>query len=181
MTAKNLRLHSVQSLKDELAARLKGAGRVAVLGVGSELRGDDIAGILVLGSLKKSKKIRRSVKLKTFEGSTAPENLTGEIIAFKPTHLVIVDSADIGEKPGTVLLLRADEVSRGISFSTHKIPPKILIDYFTNSLKCEIVIIGIQPKSISFGKPASKAVISAAKSVAVSIVEALSSKQHSRH
>ena len=163
----------MQSLKDELAARLKGARRVAVLGVGSELRGDDIAGILVLESLKKSKSIRPSVKLKTFEGSTAPENLTGEIRTFKPTHLIIVDTADIGEKPGTVLLLKADEVGRGISFSTHKIPPKILIDYFTHSLKCEIVIIGIQPKRINFGKPASKAVIASSKSVAASILASL--------
>ena len=164
----------MQSLKKELAARLKGARRIAVLGVGSELRGDDIAGILVLEPIKKSKKIRPSMKLQTFEGSTAPENLTGEIRAFKPTHLIIVDSADIGEEPGAVLLLRADEVGRGISFSTHKIPPKILIDYFTHTLKCEIVIIGIQPKSINFGKPASKAVIVSSRAVSAFILEALS-------
>ena len=164
----------MESLKAELASRLKGAVRVAVLGIGSELRGDDVAGILVINALKRSKKIKKNIKLKTFEGSTAPENVTGEVKTFKPTHLVIVDSADIGEKPGAVLLLRADEVGRGVSFSTHKIPPKILIDYFTHSLKCEIVIIGIQPKCISFGKPASKAVIASSRSVAASILEALS-------
>ncbi len=164
----------MENLKKELETRLKGARRVAVLGVGSELRGDDIAGILVLEALKKCKKIRPSIKLKTFEGSTAPENLTGEIINFKPTHLIIVDSADIGEKPGSVLLLRAEEVGRGISFSTHKIPPKILIDYLASSLKCEIIIIGIQPKSIKFNSKASSAVITSSKSVASSIVEALS-------
>ena len=164
----------MESLKKELAARLKGARRVAVLGVGSDLRGDDVAGILVLGSLKRSKSIKPSVKLKTFDGSTAPENLTGEIISFKPTHLIIVDSADIAEKPGSVLLLRADEVGQGVSFSTHKIPPKVLIDYLAHSLKCEIIIIGIQPKNIGFGKPASKAVIDSSKSVARSIIEALS-------
>ena len=146
-----------------------------MLGVGSELRGDDIAGIMVLESLKKSKKkLRSGIRLKTFEGSTAPENLTGEIITFKPTHLIIVDSADIVELPGTVLLLRADEVGRGVSFSTHKIPPEILINYFAHSLKCEIVIIGIQPKSISFGKPASKPVVTSSRSVAGAILEALS-------
>jgi len=111
--------------------------------------------------------------LRVFFGSTAPENLTGAIIAFKPTHLIIVDSADIGEKAGAVLLLRADEVGRGVSFSTHKIPPKVLIDYFANSMKCEIIIIGIQPKCINFGKPASKAIIAIAKSVTAAIIEAL--------
>ena len=163
----------MENLTKELTARLKGAARVAVLGIGSELRGDDIAGILVINALGRSKKINKKITLKTFEGSTAPENLTGEVIAFKPTHLIIVDSADIGERPGAVLLLRADEVGRGVSFSTHKIPPKILIDYFAHSLKCEIITIGIQPKSIGFGKPASKAVISSSKSVAASIIAAL--------
>ena len=164
----------MQNLQKELQSRLNGAKRVAVLGIGSELRGDDVAGILVLESIKKSKKkLRRQIKLKTFDGSTAPENLTGEIRTFKPTHLIIVDSADIGEKPGTVLLLRADEVGRGISFSTHKIPPKILIDYFAHSLKCEIVIIGIQPKCIYFGKPPTKSVIASSISVAAAILEAL--------
>jgi hydrogenase 3 maturation protease len=169
-----------------MASRLKGARRVAVLGVGSDFRGDDVAGIIVLDSLNKAMArsqssrrfnvgyfVKHNIKLKTFEGSTAPENLTGEIKTFKPTHLIIVDTADIGEKPGTVLLLRADEVGRGISFSTHKIPPKILIDYFASSLKCEIIIIGIQPRSIGFGKPASKTVIACAKSVASSIIAAL--------
>lgn len=164
----------MQSLKKELAIRLKGAKRVAVLGVGSELRGDDVAGILALGPLKKSKSIKPSITLKTFEGSTAPENLTGEIINFKPTHIIIIDTADIDEKPGSILLLNADEVGRGISFSTHKIPPKVLIDYFANSLKCEIIIIGIQPKSIGFGKKPSKAVIDSSRSVSLSILEALS-------
>ncbi len=163
----------MESLKKELAARLKGARRVAVLGIGSELRADDVAGILVINALQKSWKVNKSVKLRTFDGSTAPENVTGEVRAFKPTHLIIVDSADIGETPGAVLLLRADEVGRGISFSTHKIPPKILIDYFAHTLKCEIVIIGIQPKIINFGLPASKAVIASSRSVAESIMEAL--------
>ena len=164
----------MQNLKKELQSRLNGARRVAVLGIGSELRGDDIAGILVLRALEKSKKkLRRGIKLKTFEGSTAPENITGEVITYKPTHLIIVDSADIGEKPGAVLLLRADEVGRGVSFSTHKIPPKILIDYFNHSLKCEIIIIGIQPKTINFGKDVSKAVIIASKSVSSSILASL--------
>ena len=176
----------MQSLKKELASRLKGAGRVAVLGVGSELRGDDIAGILVAKLVERSAKRNRRntryairntkarVVLRAFDGSTAPENLTGEIRAFKPTHIIIVDTADIAEAPGTVLLLKAGEVGRGISFSTHKIPLKILIDYFAHSLKCEIIIIGIQPKSISFGKPVSKAVIASSRSVAASILEALS-------
>lgn len=170
----------MENLKKELTSRLKGAKRVAILGIGSELRGDDVAGVLVAELVdKKIKSPRstvhgpRSARLRVFFGSTAPENITGEIRDFKPTHLILVDTAEIGEKPGTVLLLKGSEIGSGVSFSTHKIPIKILTDYFAESLKCEITVIGIQPRSINFGKPASKEVKDSSKEVAIAIISAI--------
>lgn len=160
----------MQILMRELRNRLKGSKKVAILGVGSEFRGDDAAGMLVAEDIKKKTKKSR---IKAFLGATAPENLTGEIIKFKPSHLIIVDTADIKEKPGTVLLLKAEDVGAGISFSTHKLPPKVMMDYFSKTLKCSIMLIGIQPKSIGFGKPVSKEVKSSVKEVAGAIMDAV--------
>ena len=63
-----------------LKPELKGASKIVVLGVGSELRGDDIAGILAAENLKG----KTSDKLQVLIGGTAPENLTGEIKKLKP-------------------------------------------------------------------------------------------------
>src|SRR5665647_2924663 len=135
------------NLKTILKQKLKDAKRIVVLGIGSELRADDAAGLIVAEELKKIK----NLKLKVFLGSTAPENFTGEIIKFKPTHILIVDSVDTDQKPGFILLINPDEVG-GVSFSTHMLPVKMMVDYLLASLECEIIIIGIQPKILLFGE-----------------------------
>lgn len=148
------------NLKTTLKKKLKDAKKIAVLGIGSELRADDVAGLLVAEELKKTK----NLKLKVFIGSTAPENLTGEIIKYKPTHIIIVDSVDTDQKPGFILLISPEEVG-GVSFSSHMLPVKMIVDYLLESLKCEIIIIGIQPKILAFGKTISKEVKKSAKQV----------------
>jgi len=167
----------VLDLTRELKNRLNGAKKIALLGVGSEFRADDAAGMLVAERVEKSTRhktqdTRKKVTLKTFLGATAPENLTGEIIKFKPSHVIIVDTADIKQKPGTVLLLETKDLGEGVSFSTHKLPPKVMMDYFTRLLQCKIMVIGIQPKSIIFGKTVSKEVLSSVKEVSQAIIKA---------
>jgi len=165
----------MESLKKALRQRLEGAKRVAVLGVGSDLRGDDAAGILAGKELEKARAGGKGrPRLKVFFGATAPENLTGEIKKFKPTHLVIVDTAEMRQKPGTMFILRGDELGGGVTFSTHIMPPRILVRYFRESLGCEVVIIGIQPKTLNFGKPVSKDVRGAAKEAAQAILAGIS-------
>jgi len=148
------------NLKTILKQKLKDAKRIVVLGIGSELRADDAAGLIVAEELKKIK----NLKLKVFLGSTAPENFTGEIIKFKPTHILIVDSVDTDQKPGFILLINPDEVG-GVSFSTHMLPVKMMVDYLLASLECEIIIIGIQPKILLFGETISKEVKKSTKQI----------------
>jgi len=148
------------NLKTILKKKLEHAKKIAVLGIGSELRADDAAGLLVAEELKKIK----NSKIKVFLGSTAPENLTGEVIKYKPTHIIIIDSADADQKPGSILLVNPEEVG-GVSFSSHMLPVKMIVDYLLESLKCEIIIIGIQPKILTFGETISKEVKKSIKQV----------------
>jgi Ni,Fe-hydrogenase maturation factor len=46
------------------------------------------------------------------------------------------------------------------------LPIKMTIDYLLESLKCEITIIGIQPKSLEFGETVSEEVKKATKQIA---------------
>lgn len=155
-----------------LRSRLAGAGKVAILAIGSEFRADDAVGLIVAEKLRKSLK-NTGKKVKIFVGFTAPENLTGDIKRFSPSHILIIDSVDIKNKPGTIVVLTPDEIGGGVSFSTHKMPAHILADYFFRSIGCDTVFIGIQPASISFGKPLSKPVLSAAALVSADIARAL--------
>ena len=109
-------------------------------------------------------------RLEVFLGATAPENLTGEIKKYKPSHLLIIDAADTASKPGTIDLIDPKTVG-GISFSTHMMPLKIMVDYMLKSIKCKVIIIGIQPKVLKFGSEPSREAISSAKEIAKTILE----------
>ncbi|MFA6431964.1 MAG: hydrogenase maturation protease, partial [Candidatus Margulisiibacteriota bacterium] len=108
----------------ELKNKLKDANRVLVLGVGSDLRGDDAAGVIIAEEIEKKK----IPNITTLLGGTAPENLTGEIKRLKPSHLIIIDAADLNEAPGTIKLIRMDQIG-GLSFSTHALPMKMMVDF----------------------------------------------------
>jgi hydrogenase 3 maturation protease len=153
--------------QSELKKFLKNAKQIAILGVGSELRGDDSAGLLVARHIQDNFKNSHS-QLKIFFGFTAPENLTGEIKEFKPTHLIIIDAADMGIKPGKAVLLKPCQL-KGISFSTHQLPLNILTDYLSKTLRCKIIIIAIQPKKLNFIKPISSIIAKNAQATAQAI------------
>lgn len=160
-------------LKKDLEKKLKTAERIGLLGVGSQLRSDDAAGILVAKALERIQgKIKDKPEFKVFIGGTAPENVTGEIKKFKPTHLIIVDSAEAGKDPGTIMLIDPGQIG-GVSFSTHTLPPKIMIDYLQDSLKCEVILLGIQPKTIKFGETVTPAIAGAVKEVVKILKEAI--------
>jgi len=170
----------------ELQARLKGVKRIAILGIGSEFRADDAAGMLVAqriekGAGGKGQETGKKAMLKVFLGATTPENLTGEIIKYKPNYIIIVDTADIKQRPGDILLLNTEDLGEGASFSTHKLPAKVLMDYFIQSLKCKITLIGIQPKSIIFGGAVSKEVKSSIKEVSNAIMYAVKDRTGSEN
>jgi hydrogenase 3 maturation protease len=161
-----------KNLRKVLQSSVAGAKRLAILCIGSDLRADDGAGPLAAERL--SKYLSRSKKrhpAKIFSGGTAPENLTGEIKRYKPSHILIIDTADFKEKPGTIVVLDPGDVGDGVSFSTHKMPAKILVDYLQKSLECEVTIVGIQPKTVDFGKPISATVARSAGVVADAIMD----------
>jgi len=164
----------VQEIKELLKTKLKAAKRIAFLGVGSELRQDDASGMLIAEYIENAFRNKTALKCQTkvFFGSTAPENLTGKIKEFNPTHLVIIDSIDIGKPSGTISLITSEEIG-GISFSTHRLPLKIMIQYLNEFLKSQILIIGIQPKTIEFGNILSKEVTKSVKLLSGIIIEIL--------
>jgi hydrogenase 3 maturation protease len=151
-------------LSNSLKKKLNKASRVVLVGVGSELRGDDAAGLLVAQKLA-----TRDSRLVTLIGGTAPENLTGEIKRLRPSHLIIVDSADLQAAPGAIEVVGYEKIG-GHSFSTHSAPLKMMIDYLLADIAFEPIVIGIQPKSLEFGAAVSKEVMKAVDEVVAALL-----------
>ena len=93
-------------MSNNLKSFLKDAKHVVIIGMGNELRADDVVGLEVVRRLKP----HASNRLTVFEGHTMPEVFISPACAVKPTHLIIVDAAELGEKPGAWRLLSNKEI-----------------------------------------------------------------------
>ena len=137
---------AVEALRQRIGEALSQGRRVAVIGIGSALHGDDAAGVLAAQAAAQA----RIKNLRGIVGGTAPENVTGEIAGFAPHIAVFVDAAEMGLKPGQTRLLKPEEIG-GISFSTHTLPLRIMIEYLSRRIRCEFLVLGVQPERLEFG------------------------------
>jgi hydrogenase 3 maturation protease len=123
--------------------------RIAILGVGNELNGDDAAGVRVVREL--AARLAATPGVLLIDGGTAPENFTGPLRRFRPDLVLEIDAADFNAAPGTTRWIdwrRAD----GLSASTHTLPPSVLARYLVCELGCEVALVGIQPADLTFGE-----------------------------
>lgn len=119
-----------------------------VLGVGNEMRGDDAFGPLVV------KKLEGKTSAVMWSGET-PENFVTKVRG--PVEMLIVlDTAQLGKRPGTVELLEPDKI-RGHA-STHKLPLSLLIGHMKPE---KTFFIAAQPKSTNFGNKPSPEILKA--------------------
>jgi hydrogenase 3 maturation protease len=172
-----------QSLRQALSRLEKPerALRIAVVGIGNELRGDDAAGLLVAGALiqRQTQDARQATdnlpRLLALEGGAAPENVTGALRRFAPDLVVFVDAAflDAGAPPGVISWLdwreTAGPSARALSASTHTLPLHVIAQYLASELSCEVALIGIQPNHLAFDRATSQSVRQAAQEVAAEL------------
>jgi hydrogenase 3 maturation protease len=140
----NLNLHTTRRarrLSDKLRSFFKNAKRVVVIGMGNELRADDAVGLEVVRHLKPYE----GDKLVVFEGHTTPEAFVSPTCAAKPTHLLIVDAAELGELPGAWRFLSKDEINE-VLFTTHAIPATEVAAEIQRRCGAKVAFLGIQPK-----------------------------------
>ena len=157
-----------QSLKQQ-ASELGRPPRVAIVGIGNQLRSDDAAGLLVARSLSEQG-CAANTNLLILEAGHAPENRTGELRKFAPDLVLLIDAAEMGEKPGTVRLIPAEAID-GMSASTHSLPLSMLASYLTLELNCKVILLGIQPGSNEVGETVSREVLWAVENIVKSLVE----------
>jgi hydrogenase 3 maturation protease len=129
--------------------------RVAVVGVGNELNGDDAAGVLVVRRMAELLMATPGVLL--IDAGLAPENFTGPLRRFRPDLVVEVDAADLGKLPGSTSWIEPHDTD-GLSASTHTLPPSVLAKFLLAELGCRVAVIGIQPLRLELNAPLSPAV-----------------------
>ena len=121
---------------------LKDAKVVVIIGMGNELRADDAVGLYVVRRLKSFS----SSRLKVFEGQMTPEVYIGQACAAYPTHVLIIDAAELGKEPGMWQILLPEKIEPGL-FTTHSIPAVEVAAEINRRCGAEVVFVGIQPRS----------------------------------
>lgn len=143
--------------------------RIAVIGIGNELRGDDVAGLVLVRELRELIPAQVSDRHLIVEAGSAPENICGLLRRFKPDLVLMVDAARLDAEPGTLQWLDWP-MAVGLSASTHSLPIHMVAAYLEAELGCVVELLGIQPANIAFNAPlslpVSKAVKAAAKELA---------------
>ncbi len=144
--------------------------RIAIIGIGNELNGDDAAGVLAARALVKrlgdreQEAASRSPAFLIIEAGLAPEAFTGPLRRFQPDLVVLIDAAELGEPPGTVRWFDWS-AGEGMSASTHTLPPTVLAEYLMRELGCKVRLVGIQPGHLVFDKEMSEEVVKAIEKV----------------
>jgi hydrogenase 3 maturation protease len=137
--------------------------RLAVVGIGNELNGDDAAGVLAARALRASLKDapqELSDRLLFIEAGAAPENFTGPLRRFQPDLVLLVDAADFDSRPGTIAWVEWADVD-GFSASTHSLPPSVFASFLIHDLGCEIAVLAIQARHLELDQPPSPDVLAA--------------------
>lgn len=163
----------LQNLKTNLRNALTNATSIAIVGIGAELRGDDAAGLVVANELKKLFATHPPrIKSQVFIGGEAPENITGQLRAFSPSHIILIDAANLSLTPGDAAIIDPAQTG-GVTFSTHAMPMSVFVKYLSETLKCSVIVIGIQPRSLDYASKMDKDVQKGCKKLAAAIAEVI--------
>lgn len=136
------------SVQDAMEKWFAGAEQVVVAGIGNPVRRDDFVGVKIVQNLKG--KVSKNVRL--IECETVPESFMQEIVDLKPSHVLLIDAAFIGLKPGETRLVFPEQVEDFPAVTTHVLPLRIFCEYITKMAETKIALLLIEPETAEFGE-----------------------------
>lgn len=146
-----------KNLSRELSCLLRGAKRIVAVGIGNTLKGDDGAGVQCVKLLGKKLRGGAGNRLKIINAGAVPENYTGRIRSFKPSHIILIDSCYGRKRPGSVFIVDKNAM-KDDNVSTHHLPLKYAVRYFEETMGSKVVILGIEPECPGEGEGLSRKV-----------------------
>ena len=135
-----------EDIEQALARFLDGAKRIAILGIGNELRTDDGLGPYIIANLQMPSPVIMIENV-----GSVPEAFASSIADFGAERVILIDAADMHRSPSHVEIVTRGRIG-GVAISTHSMPLSLLMMYLEQETGAETVLLGIQPKSITFGE-----------------------------
>ncbi len=162
-------LSMTDKVEGDLKSWLADAKEVVVAGIGNPIRTDDYVGLKVVESLKG--KLPASVLL--LEAETVPESYLSDIEEFHPSHVLLIDAALLGLKPGAASLVDAEKIAETSAVTTHLLPLRVFCDYVKQATGAKIALLLVEPKSTEFGEGLTAPVQAAEKRLTLVLLKLL--------
>jgi hydrogenase 3 maturation protease len=157
------------NVQDALEKWFSGADRVVVAGIGNPIRRDDFVGVKIVQDLQG--KVPQNVCL--LECETVPESFMQDIVDYKPSHVLLVDAAVLGLKPGETRLVFPEQITDFPAVTTHVLPLRIFCEYITKMAEAKIALLLIEPQDTEFGEGLTAPVQATEEKIAKLLLELL--------
>jgi hydrogenase 3 maturation protease len=160
------------SLKKTLALLKanKLAPRLAILGIGNELWGDDGAGVQLARRLLRTAGIAENLLI--VDAGPLPENQSGLLRRFQPDFVLLVDALRPDTHPGQIVWTDLSDLD-GISAFTHGLPLSVFAEFLRQELGCTVGLLGIEGIDFSFDQPLSLVVRKSIRKICLEIMKQL--------
>lgn len=160
-------------IQEELGEFIAGAKKIAIFGIGNDLRTDDGLGVATIEGLKHLE----GPNLLIENVGSVPEAFASNLAEFGAERVIMVDAADMLKPPGHIELVTKERIG-GVTISTHRMPPSLLMQYLEDRTGAHTILLGVQPRSIEFGEGLTPEIQAVTEKI-ISILEILL-KQHLR-
>ncbi|MFW9938858.1 MAG: hydrogenase maturation protease [Candidatus Thorarchaeota archaeon] len=144
-------ISAMKDLYHKLESYLKDSLKIVFMGIGEEKLTDDGVGPYVISELLINFKMINPFKGKFLfiNAGTDPMARIEEIINFKPSHLILIDTCTLNKPPGTVAIIERGDISEYVPISSHTIPIHIVIDLLLKKIpEMGVIMIGFVPESL---------------------------------
>ncbi len=160
---------SENKVHEELKKWLSGARKVVVAGIGNPIRTDDYLGVKIVQDLRG----KVSDRVYLLEAETVPEAFLQGIIDFEPSHVLLVDAASVGLKPGESQLIQPEQLTLFPAYSTHMLPLRLFCEAVAKTTGAKISLLLIEPKDTDFGEGLTPEIQAAAQRIVTTLLRVL--------
>lgn len=126
------------SIRAKLIKELSGWKKIVILGIGNEMNEKDNMGILIAQGLQKM--FPDKDKVKVIVTGNRPENYTGLLKQLSPSHILLIDTAEMGNE--TIKIIDACEIEEGAP-SAHNGSLSMMIKYLERAMEAKVITLGV--------------------------------------
>jgi len=135
----------MNEMLEKLLKMLNDALKIVFVGIGEEKLADDGVGPYVISELLHFS----NEKFLFINAGIDPMSRVDEIVDFKATHLVLLDTCTLNKPPGTVAIIERENIQEHVPISSHTIPIHVVIDLLLEKIPhLKVFMIGIVPESL---------------------------------